>query len=362
MTKQRVQQLDLLKSMAIFMVVFQHISTYNINFMHAEGLLPLIRYLLVPILSTCVPIFYVINGYLLFQRKLDVKTHLLKTLRLFCLTLLWIVILSTSTMLIRGEWLGLFQWLKLIFHWREDLNNNILWYMAVLVSIYLLFPILKVVYDRHFKLFVYFTLLLAILTIGNTTLLSLINVIKFQLTDSHSLSNYKLASLFSPFHGPRDFALVYFCLGGIFYRYESKIKAWITLPKQIAALFILLLSSVSFGFLGILFSKNLGFIWNVVWFNMDSLNNLISVVCLFVLTMTYQKNIAIVTHTGQNTLGIYLLHMIFIELSRPKLENIAFFQTYFGNAIYTIAIIGLCLVAISILKKIPYLRRILAFS
>lgn len=362
MSQKRLKQLDLLKTIAIFMVVFHHISTYDIDFLQQDKLLPVIRYLALPILSVCIPIFFVINGYFLFQKHLELKKHLLKTIRLVFLTLFWAVVISVFTMIIRNDYLTWLQWIKVIFYWREDWNINILWYLAILVSIYLIFPILKCVYDYQFRYFVYFTLLIGLSTIGNTSAIYVFNLVRFLTIGGHNIVTYELASLFNPFRDMYYFAFFYFCLGGLLYRYENQLKKWVTNRKKWFALILLLLSSTLFGGLGIVFSQHTGNIWNVLWFNMDSITNLCNVCCFFVLTANYHKDWKIIHHIGQNTLGIYLIHMILIELTKSRLAQLAFFDSYLGTGLYTVGIITLCLILIYIIQKIPYLRKILSIS
>src|SRR5467141_2314788 len=88
-----------------------------------------------------------VNGYLLLNRPLDLRRHLLKTFRLYLLTLTWSLITVLCLIKIDGDSYSAWQFIHTVLFLKLGVNNH-LWFLFALVSIYLLLPAVKVVYDH----------------------------------------------------------------------------------------------------------------------------------------------------------------------------------------------------------------------
>ena len=60
--KKRFDFVDLLKATAIFFVLIYHFSLMNVDFIHNGEWTSYINYYLKSLLSTCVPLFFFVNG------------------------------------------------------------------------------------------------------------------------------------------------------------------------------------------------------------------------------------------------------------------------------------------------------------
>ena len=89
MIDKRINQLDLIKSMAIIEVVILHSNIDEWNWLVHPGILPLMRYFIRSLLATAVPLFLFVNGCLVLNKKLNIKNHLVKTIKLAVLALFW---------------------------------------------------------------------------------------------------------------------------------------------------------------------------------------------------------------------------------------------------------------------------------
>ena len=86
---ERWSYIDLMECIGMFFVIVYHTMTYQYNCIDASSPLPFIRYYGQTILSTCVPIFFFTNGYLLFNRPLKLKKHIKRMLKIILLTWTW---------------------------------------------------------------------------------------------------------------------------------------------------------------------------------------------------------------------------------------------------------------------------------
>lgn len=89
----RWSYIDLLECIAIYFVLVYHTTLYSFDFLNEGTLFNYFAYFFRTILSTCVPIFFFANGYLLFNRPFVLKKHIYKTLKLVLLVFIWAAIL-----------------------------------------------------------------------------------------------------------------------------------------------------------------------------------------------------------------------------------------------------------------------------
>lgn len=74
----RLTYIDLLESIAIFFVLLYHSRLYATDFLSDSSISNYISYFSTTILSTCVPLFFFANGYLLFSKPFVLKKHIFK--------------------------------------------------------------------------------------------------------------------------------------------------------------------------------------------------------------------------------------------------------------------------------------------
>lgn len=174
--KSRVQYLDILKAIAIFLVVFCHFvllpQTISANILMCACWM-------------AVPTFFMVNGALLFTRPLNIKKHLIKMLSIYLVLVVWKLIYMLTIPLMTGfcadgmpitallSDYGINSILNYLFLFGElpGIINGHLWFIDALLAVYLVFPLLKIVYDysadgRHpvsGRQILWFTAILALL-------------------------------------------------------------------------------------------------------------------------------------------------------------------------------------------------------
>ena len=102
MEKKRYANIDLLKAIAILMVIALHAGLFNTAFITSSGIsISSIIQFIFRMVAEGVPIFIFVNGFLLINKeKFDLKLHLKKTLKIFLVLICWSAILTISVKLI----------------------------------------------------------------------------------------------------------------------------------------------------------------------------------------------------------------------------------------------------------------------
>ncbi len=360
----RIIYYDLVKTIAIFMVCFYHVNGLEKNILTSLDVSTLINYLLGSSLSICVTLFFMVNGALLLNKPIgNLKRHILKTIKLLLLTYLWAIII----LLILIPLLGLEYTYKSFISsvWTlEPGKLNHLWFLMAMVSIYLVFPLIKLAYDQQGKsIFFYICIILFIFSFGNLALNSIVNVIQklfgvIYLTNDH----YQFFHKFKPF-GRYAYALFYFSLGGYLALLIKEKKLQITNSLLIAIFIASLLLLFAYGCFMTLFHEKY---YDTVWDGYFSLMTLAMSVTTFILASRILiKNKSLIqgiSIIGENTLGIYLVHGLFGKLFKPYFHDSWLSQSIIANTIFTIIIIIIISLSMTLLiKKTPVASRLLKF-
>lgn len=141
--KQRVVYLDILKAIAVFLVVFCH-------FVLLSPTIPANIFM-----SACwmaVPVFFMVNGALLFARPLHLKKHFRKTAGMYAVLVVWKLIYLLTVGPLTGAQTagmtagGVFNYLFL-FGELPGIINGHLWFIEALLAVYLFFPVFRIAFD-----------------------------------------------------------------------------------------------------------------------------------------------------------------------------------------------------------------------
>ena len=313
MNSKRLNFIDLIEVIAISFVLIYHCTLYVFDFQSDSSFLNYARYFLRTILSTCVPLFFFANGYLLFSRKFDINKHIKKCIRLVVLTVVWSAILVVSMMFIKQDILSVKEIIhKIIF--LESGWNNLLWYMGALVIIYIFFPILKSAFDTNKKSFMFFSVICITLTLGLKFINQCMGVLGSFTPLKLDIASVPIIKMFNPFMGFNAYAIAYFCIGGIIYSAQDKIFLIPKVKRNLIAIIVLLLSCCGLFGYGVVYTKYIGAeMFDVVWDGYDSIFTLINVICVYILSLNYNKDYKLIKTISINTLGIYFVHEIIIK-------------------------------------------------
>nr|WP_210462525.1 acyltransferase family protein [Rufibacter roseolus] len=216
--KENFDYFDLLKTIAIYFVVVYHCSTTEIDFLHHASFSTYAYYFLNSVLSTCVPIFFFINGALLLNKPtLNLRRHTFKIIRMVLLVTLWALITLAALMVIRGETLPVKEILKSVWQIKEGWTTH-LWFLPALVVIYIFLPLLFTTYKHSPKSIYFFLAFVMLLTFGNTLIGMLLTLASFfsqRFLNRGFDVNY--FGEFNPFRGIHGYTMGYFILGGLLF-------------------------------------------------------------------------------------------------------------------------------------------------
>ncbi|KAB1155864.1 acyltransferase [Flavobacterium luteum] len=357
--KKRYDFIDLLKAIAIFFVVMFHFNYLQIDFLIGNDNISYINYFIKSILCTCVPLFFFVNGALLLNKSsLDLKNHIFKMGNIIILTVVWGIITLLALSIIRNEKLSFLEVIKGVYYLKDGWINHI-WFLEALICIYIFFPLIFHVFKNNVNSFYFFFACVMLLTFGNSFISNCATVISFlsqKMLDSQLTQNH--FKEFNPFRGMHGYSIGYFLLGGLLFyhkdfinRKKYRLIAIITIPLSMLLLFLY----------GVIVSKKQNQIWNIVWYGYDTIFALILVAAIFVLSLKYQhkgifgKGIHLI---GENSLGIYFLHIIIGDFLKPFYSEIEFNQTIVVNIIFASIILLSSLFIVLLFKKIPIVKHL----
>lgn len=357
--KPRIAWIDLLETIAIFGVILCHNMLYYVDVSQPRvGKLTYVFYLFRTLLATCVPLFFFVNGVLLFRKKFDLKHHVQKTLKYIIIALIWsiiaLIVLNWPHISLRGFLASL---------WTSKENLGYLWFMGALVCVYAFFPILKAAYDTNKKLIIYFVIMCAIFTFGNTLLNQLRTIYSVGIMHrAEVFSEVNFFRIFNPFQGIHGYVFVYFCLGGLLNVYLDKIKQIPAKTRNIIAIVALIVGSLGLFTIGLIYSKTTGMYWDVVWNGYDTIFALLSAAGIFLLCLNYNSQNQKLNHIFKtiscNTLGIYFIHVILVFLTVDYLRPISWMCTFWGTTLYGLALFLASLTLSIIIKRIPIVKNL----
>lgn len=351
----RIDSLDLLKTIAIFMVIAQHIPLFEYDIFTNNNLSSYLQYLF-KLISEGVPLFLAINGFLLLKKdNIDVKKHYKKTILIFMLLCIWSIILIVINLLFDGTPINRSVIIDLFLKTGSDgsLYTSELWFLQYLIAIYLLYPIIWEIYHTNYDLFKILFIIICIFTIGTGS----ISMASELITNQHHSDVINNLSIFlnktQPL-GECKWYFLYFCLGGIINKNYDTIN-----KNKVKVIFVGLFSWILSFMYGILvcISKNALY---APTYNTRTIFMVFIILMWFALFNKYEnknKVTNLITYIGSNTLGIYVTHSYFLRIARLILPSSTFIfrigillLTFLFSYLFTY-----------IIKKVPFLNRLVKF-
>ncbi|WBW98612.1 acyltransferase [Oceanirhabdus sp. W0125-5] len=355
--KKRYEFIDLLKAIAIFFVVIYHYNNLSINFLETQKQVSYLNYFFKSIFSTCVPIFFFLNGALLLNKNFNLKKHIYKLITIIFITVIWGIITLLILMPIKNEYMSLFEFVKSLVTWKPHWINH-LWFLQALVVIYIFFPLIKKTYDSEVNNLYFFLIIAFIMTFGNVFLSNCANVLEFIIGKNYLRGNINFFDEFNAFRGIYGYSIVYFILGGLFFKYKEKFheKKWV-----IRSISTIVISMVILTLYGVLMSKSNGEIYDIVWYGYDTIPTLFMVIALYILALKYKGNhkvFKLINITGKNSLGIYFMHMFWGSLFIKYFERFPYSHNIITNLLFALFVLLISLLSVLLLKKIPVVKKL----
>lgn len=364
----RYYHIDILEIIAMLFVIIDHSIMYPTNFISNSNIVSYIGYYLSAILSTCVPLFFFANGYLLLNKEFNLRKHIFKIIRFAAIAVVWGAIDLSIICYINGEHLSVSEFVKILWKWDIHYGINVFWYLGALVCIYIWFPLIKSVYDNNRKSFIFFVSICAFLTFGNTLLNHIFSLGLYLIEYSSKIYNVNFFNMFNVFRGIFGYAFVYFCIGGLIKTREDYIRQWLNKRKNIfIVIFVMFISSGILSVTGILLSHMTDKYWDLIWNGYSTIPTFVNVICIYMLCLLYKAHNEKIRNgikiVSTSTLGIYVMHMIFIKTTRNEIAGVivdySFVEKLVVNIMYAIAILIICTLITKLMKRIILLKKII---
>lgn len=272
--------IDLIKVLACSGVIALHTLVVNLGLLNR-----IIAYLA----GMSVPLFFAVNGYLMFSKaEVTYRYVLIKVVRILCVCFAW-------------EFLHAIAYFCYYRQWRDFVSSFFLdflqqglfyhfWFMGTLIILYLVLPLLhKLRYSNSIYII---TLGLGVLCVAIDIIMQIINN-RFILLVPQSLRLH--------------FWLFYYLLGGIVALNKTKIKERIR-KNCISGFLVLAALIVYFAYFFILFLSNRS---DKIEAFYGSFPMIIAVFCVFIRLMCVEELIfggGIITCTSRLIMGIYIIH------------------------------------------------------
>lgn len=345
--------LDLLKTIAILLVVFVHDNSLNIDFLTQPGVFTYLNYGCYAWVCLCVPILFVVNGALILNKPFDAKKLFRKILKIIALCVGWGIVTLAVVMWIRGDSFSAIGFLKDLWYWKLDYINH-LWFLQTLVVVYFFLLVLVPAWQNRTAGYRFFFISVLILTAGNAVLLTLANVVQ-AITGVHEIQGqFNFFNQFNPFTGTFGYALAYVLIGGWMFENRGRFntRRWRWIAGAALAVDMLLLAGY-----GMLLSARDGTRYVIGTLEYGSIFAFIGTLCLFVLAQNYRARGwfgKLITLVGRNTLTIYLIHRM---ISIPLWQSISGVsdQLWFSAGVSILTVL-LCAGIGEGLRRVPVVR------
>lgn len=361
-SSKRIMYFDYLKIIAIFLVVFIHRSWLDQSVSSNIATI---------ICSICVPLFFMVNGALLFHKPFDINKHIKKVIILFISVEIWRIIYFVACILTNQITLQTFSKSQLWYYMCGSLNLDHvptphMWFTNTLLFLYLLFPLLKICWDFQKKALYFFTFICFLffqVTEELNVILGLITK-KLNITSTITLDGFK--GTISPLANNGHF-LVYFVLGAILHDIFFIKKNWKLSQNKTTLKFVCLILCV------------LGLIWDfiekylqcnsIIWTGVSFLNGYLKIgtllMCIGIFIIFSQINFTdgcvytIVSFFSKRTLDIYYIHMFFAAIALEQIYPLIHKENIIINSIRSIILILISIIIGSVIRQIPLLKNIL---
>lgn len=345
--------LDLLKTIAILLVVFVHDNDIFIDFLSKPDILTWVNYGFYSLVALCVPILFLVNGALVMNKPFDAKKFFLKTVKLAALTVVWGVLTLAGLKLLRGDAFSVGGFLRDLWYWKQDYINH-LWFLQTLVVVYLFLIVIIPAWQARANGFRIFLICLLVLTVGNALLLAGANVFQALTKTEIIQGQFNFFNQFNPFTGTFGYAFAYVLLGGwvLAERARFDCKRW----RRIASAGFCLSMLLFIGY-GILLSYDAGTRYIFGTLDYGSIFAFIAAASLLILSLGYSGGGwfgRVVTLIGKNTMTIYLLHRFASFLIWRYLYGIS--HLFLFSAAVSIVTVVICALLGEALRRIPGVR------
>ena len=353
----RIGYFDLLKTISIFLVIYVHYPWISTS---KGSNLTMIMTII------AVPLFFMINGALLLgKRNFNIKEHYKKLMWIIVGTISWKILILSICMITKRIDISNFS-ITEVFNYLFTAKNLLdvpaehFWFMYALIRIYIIYPFIRLAFEKNNKYLKYILLYSFIFSFG----IELLNMVFFTFSGKGIMDKFSgIASTFNPIN---DLTYVtYFILGYIlhnkFYDEQNTLEfKKIVLPIIVYLLGLILVLVARYVQVGTLLDG----VYQPIHSDYTKIGDLIMTCAIFILfSKIHVKENRFINFIGSRTINIYYIHMILVAYSATYL--LPLFNSWTGaklNFIRTIVILIISIIITEVMRKIKPLKKILYLS
>ena len=329
MNKKREYSFDILRVISMIMVVIIHVSnTYS----RAYGTISNVSFFGSLVFNTIsrisVPIFLMISGALLLDRKYNKKKYISRLKKYIILIVSWDIIYLI--------WEKLF--LKITYHPLHRLiiepYRAHLWFLYTIIILYALQPIIKKILDK------------------SNTIIKVSLLVIWIFFSTISIMNAQIAQYFTIFS-----YMGYFIIGKYIYEYSKKKN----IKKYIPILWIIILLSITGSIqLNYHYSIKKNMFYNLFFAYRTPFIMIASILFFIIICQLFKekKENKIILKISDCSLGVYLIHGIFLDII-GKIWNYKILNSFIGIPIASSIIFICSITMVFLLRKNKIKKQIL---
>ena len=328
MTKNREYAFDILRVISMIMVIIIHVAniycrSFNIISNHSY----LISLIFNTICRISVPIFFMISGTLLLDRKFNKEKYIKRLLKYIILIIVWDIIYLVWEYFYLGVTYD--KLYRLIF----DPYRAHLWFLYTILVLYAVQPLLKWIMDK-----------------SNTKIKVFLLTIWILLSAASMLNPY-IAKFFTIFS-----YIGYFVIGKYLYDF---IKGYNFKKYNFFLILMMIICYTLSIIMNYSISIKLNQFYNMFFAYRAPFIILASFAFYILIISNYKKDSLnnICTELSDVSLGVYLIHGIFLDVT-AKVFIYSSFNSLIGIPLFTIIIFISSILSTMILKKIKYIKSI----
>ncbi len=327
--KKREYSFDILRVIAMIMVIAIHVSNvYSRSFGIISNGSFLVSLIFNTVSRISVPIFLMISGALLLDRKFDKKKYIQRIKKFVIIIIVWDVIYLVWEYLYLGVTYD--KLYKLLY---EPYRAH-LWFLYTILLLYILQPLLRKILNKSNKTV---KIILLVLWLTFSTL---------------SLVNVFIANTFTVFS-----YIGFFVLGKYLYDF---IKSHDLRKYNVLLILVIIICNIASIALNYTYSLKYHMFYNF-FFAYRVPFIMLSAFAFYILIISNYKKDSIsktISTLSDLSLGVYLIHGIFLDVT-VKIFMYPAVNPIFGIPLFVLDIFVCSIAAVFIIKKIKYLNRII---
>jgi len=335
--------LDLLRIIACFLVIVNHTNSVIFLGTTPQNLTWFVSLAYFFVSKIAVPVFFMISGYLLLNKKDDLKKSLQRFSRIAVVLIVWGFIYAIYKSCYVNSDPSFLNIIQMALSTFRKSPTNALWYLYTYLGILLMLPFLQKMTSLMTKRDYHIFFIISI------TCYSVLPIL------THYFPNFRLSSDFQlPLFGG------YICMlliGQYFSRFEikkTKLRFFVS-----CLLFAIM---VVFNVVATYFEYTKSDSKYLFFDNRTFFPILLQSVCVFYMAsfVRFSKNFGkIISYIGSCTFGIYLISDMSIGFLKPfYLKAATYIHPIFAVVIFEIIVFAVGFVVVTLLKKIPLVKKV----